>query len=301
MAGRNRHSFRSAFTLVELLVVIGVIGVLVAILLPALAGARRSAQATQCASNLRQLGQGWMLYASDAGGFACPMRMPTFGSPVEDLGNGTSQYRPRWFDLIGVRLKMKPYEKSPQSASDENLPVTNPMFLCPAVPDWTNGRNYAYGYNFQFLGNPREKSAGRYINFPVRAARIKAAATIAVVDSLGTAAGKSVNSRRGYLANGNSDLAAVGNHAYTVDPPRLTTTSDYAEDNARTPVDRSAPDPRHRGRANALFCDGHVETLRLTEMGYVVNADQSVAALDRRASNRLFSGTGQDSDPPSVN
>jgi prepilin-type N-terminal cleavage/methylation domain-containing protein/prepilin-type processing-associated H-X9-DG protein len=47
---RNR-----AFTLVELLTVIGIIGVLVALLIPALAGARRAAQATKCSSNLLQL------------------------------------------------------------------------------------------------------------------------------------------------------------------------------------------------------------------------------------------------------
>jgi len=58
-----------AFTLVELLVVIGIVGVLIAILLPVLANARRHAQLAQCSSNLRQIGtlaSGW---ASEHRGF----------------------------------------------------------------------------------------------------------------------------------------------------------------------------------------------------------------------------------------
>lgn len=301
MSYRGRKPISSAFTLVELLVVIGIIGILVGILMPALSSARKTAQATKCAANLRQIGQGWMLYANRFGGVACPMRSPTMGGPNEDLGNGTTQYRPRWFDHIGVQLSVRPYDKPPSNADDEDKMVTNRLFICPTEPERANGRNFGYGYNFQFLGNPRTKASGRFINFPVRVSRLKAATTIAIVDSMGTAAGKARSSRRGYLSDGSSDLAALGNHGYTVDPPRLTALSDYSEDNARSPADRSAPEPRHRNLANALFCDGHVEAMSLKQMGYIENQNGSVAAADPQATNQLFSGSGINDDPPSVN
>src|SRR5258706_679636 len=65
MATARRHK---AFTLVELLVVIGIIAVLLSITLPAMSTAKEQARRTVCLSNLRQLTQAWMSYANEHAG-----------------------------------------------------------------------------------------------------------------------------------------------------------------------------------------------------------------------------------------
>jgi prepilin-type N-terminal cleavage/methylation domain-containing protein/prepilin-type processing-associated H-X9-DG protein len=72
----QRKRERNAFTLVELLVVIGIIAVLIAILLPALAAARKAAQAAACMSNMRQWGMALQAYVDQNKG-ALPQKGPS--------------------------------------------------------------------------------------------------------------------------------------------------------------------------------------------------------------------------------
>src|SRR3954463_11462896 len=151
--GRARAHARKAFTLVELLVVIGIIAVLISVLLPALSKARQRAQTVACSSNLHQITLAALMYAAEFNGhlpygFAF-QRAKANGRPLDGSADSIAYYA--WFAACDKYMTkgasaVVPYDR-PSGSNGGTSRRFNPAFKCPAVPSdfvqmvhyWNNG------------------------------------------------------------------------------------------------------------------------------------------------------------------
>jgi prepilin-type N-terminal cleavage/methylation domain-containing protein/prepilin-type processing-associated H-X9-DG protein len=256
---------RRGFTLVELLVVIGIIAVLIALLLPALIRARAAAAAAVCASNLRQLAVASINYAQDNQGYCPPASLNILTANLSRWhGNRTNTSLA--FDFTTSLLR--PYLHVNQIKS---CPSWDPVTSDPATA-FEAGCG-AYGYNNHYIGSSTDviavQQAGlnptkwdqRIGNVPAKASMIAhPSAKIAFADTAMALGG-----------------GAMIEYSFVEPPTSLLWSA--------TSINWLTTSPsihfRHSGRANIAWADAHVtaERLEWTYPTNVYGADNQKAKL----------------------
>jgi len=154
---RTRH----AFTLVELLVVIGIIALMIAILLPVLGSARRQAARVKCATQLKEFGNAMIMYAHDNNGYLPPPRYEglyeldglRFHHAGSEVPGQVIREHAKWWHFLRKYLTKN---KAMPQLEDGMAAYMTGIYWCPSFPGYSDGsgraENYIDGVNRNFIG-----------------------------------------------------------------------------------------------------------------------------------------------------
>ena len=138
MNHRNSFQFRFAFTLVELLVVMTIIGILVSLLLPAINAARENARQLQCQNHLNQIGKACQNHITTKGSLPCGGKYNYIGEAQLDDDGGKSSTEKQtggWiFNLLPYVEQDALYQmtRNGEAARERVAATPVPLFYCPS-------------------------------------------------------------------------------------------------------------------------------------------------------------------------
>lgn len=254
------------FTLVELLVVIGIIAVLVSILLPAVGRAREMGRTATCLSNLRQIGQAALAYATKFDGYTLPAG---YAHPT-DIGSGsgsTNRDSETWATiLVNQKLLTVPQIDSPTAAATTG----HSPLRCPTGTDEVAySEFYAGGSSTTTVSTDIPNRKDARASRPIRS---KSDQTGVIVDAWygmnGTVSdfnGKQHPGRRLPDQNNKTDFSLV-KLSKIKSASRLVMMYDGIWLNAWVDADRVSARHHNSTRTNILFYDGHVGTYLTEEL-----------------------------------